>query len=146
MDSAPACFLPFAARDIDDPSLLSNKKQINESSESRRRCLELLRNSLKNLEGIKPCLDENFLLRFLRVSKFDVSKALQRQKKYHQQSDAILDAFKKCSSSLYKLRNLNHLWVSPYRLKDNSALIIALNSKCLVFLISTGHVKLREVE
>ncbi|GBM75066.1 Clavesin-1 [Araneus ventricosus] len=129
MNHSLADFLPFDATSIDNPSVIANKREINESEESRTRCLEILRRESENLEGIEPCLDESFLLRFLRVSKFDTSKALERLKKYYKQSDVFLDAFRNCTLPLQKAQNLNHFWTTPYRLKNNSLLLIAINRK-----------------
>ncbi|GBM73496.1 hypothetical protein AVEN_6816-1 [Araneus ventricosus] len=70
-------FLPYKMVNIDHPSLLPNLKEINEFAETKAECLEM-RRELKSLQDIEPCLEENFLLRFLRVSKFNTSKALQR--------------------------------------------------------------------
>ncbi|CAL1283529.1 unnamed protein product [Larinioides sclopetarius] len=71
-------------------------------------------------------MEDEFLLRFLRVSKFDPSEAVKRLQKFYDQQENQLDAFKGCSFSYQKIRNLNNLWISPYRLQNNSFLLIAL--------------------
>ncbi|GBN33332.1 hypothetical protein AVEN_182743-1 [Araneus ventricosus] len=88
-------FLPYKMVNIDHPSLLPNLKEINEFAETKAECLEMLRRELISLQDIEPCLEENFLLRFLRVSKFNTSKALQRILKYYQQQEIFLDSLKK---------------------------------------------------
>ncbi|GBN90251.1 hypothetical protein AVEN_121465-1 [Araneus ventricosus] len=124
-------FLPYKITNIEEPSLLPQLKEINESSESRAKCLEILRRELKNLKEIEPCLEESFLLRFLRVSKFNTSNAFQRILKYYKHHEILLDALRKLSLPLQKARRLNHAWVSPYRLKNNSFVLFALGGKGL---------------
>ncbi|CAL1269982.1 unnamed protein product [Larinioides sclopetarius] len=124
MNHSTAHFLPFDATNIDDPSVLHIQRKINESPESRTRCLEIIRKKSGNLVGIEPCLDGNFLLRFLRVSKFDTSKALKRLEKYYKQNDVVLDALKDTFLSPQKAQGINHLLLCPYRMKDNSLLLI----------------------
>ncbi|GBN31959.1 Alpha-tocopherol transfer protein-like [Araneus ventricosus] len=127
MDNSKPSFLPYEATDINESSVLANQKEINESPETRDRCLEILRQELKNIKDIYPCLDDSFLLMFLRVSKFNTQKALLRLQRYYQQCDILLDAFKKCSLPLHRAQSFNHLFISPYRMKNNSLLLIAKN-------------------
>ncbi|GIY15036.1 CRAL_TRIO_N domain-containing protein, partial [Caerostris extrusa] len=79
-----------------------------------------------SLNDIHPCLEEDFLLRFLRIAKFDHTKALQKILKFYQHQDKLAEVFSKFSMSLLKAGSLNHIWVSPYRLENNSLLVIAL--------------------
>ncbi|GIY15037.1 clavesin-2 [Caerostris extrusa] len=81
------------------------------------------------LKDIHPCLEENFLLQFLRVAKFDPSKALQKILRVYQHQDKLAEVFSKFSMSLQKAGSLNHIWFSPYRLENNSLLVIALGGK-----------------
>ncbi|CAL1280546.1 unnamed protein product [Larinioides sclopetarius] len=127
MDQSNIPFLPYATVDIDEPSVLPYLKEINESSETRARSLEILRQELKNMKDLDPCLDDSFLLPFLRVSKFDTKKALKRLQTYYQQYDVLSDAFEKCSIPLHKAQSFNHLLISPYRMKNNSGLLIGKN-------------------
>ncbi|GBL56030.1 hypothetical protein AVEN_244895-1 [Araneus ventricosus] len=129
MNNSMDDFLPYKMVNIDHPSLLPNLKEINEVAETKAECLEMLRSELKSLQDIEPCLEENFLLRFLRVSKFNTSKALQRILKYYQQQEILLDSLKKISLPLHKAGSVNHLWCSPYRLKNNTIVFIALGGK-----------------
>ncbi|GBM68538.1 Alpha-tocopherol transfer protein-like [Araneus ventricosus] len=129
MDVSRTQFLPFEITDINEPSIIANQLEINESPETRATCLEILRQNLKNLENIDPLLDDSFLLSFLRVSKFDSQKALQRVQKFYQQYDVLLDAYKRCTMPLHKAQKLDYLRVSPYRLKNNSFLLIGYNKK-----------------
>ncbi|CAL1291362.1 unnamed protein product, partial [Larinioides sclopetarius] len=129
MDDFRTRFLSFETTDINEPSIIANQKEIKESPETKASCLEILRQNLRNLENIDPLLDDCFLLSFLRVSKFDSHKALQRVQKFYQQYDVFLDLYEKCKIPLHKAQKLDHLRVSPYRLKDNSLLLIAYAKK-----------------
>ncbi|CAL1280281.1 unnamed protein product [Larinioides sclopetarius] len=127
MDKSSSPFLPYGTTDINEPSVLPYQKEINESPETRVRFLELLRQELKNAKDLDPCLDDDFLLQFLRVSKFDTKKTFKRLQTYYQQYDVLLDAFEKCSIPLHKAQGFNHLFISPYRMKNNSVLVIFKN-------------------
>ncbi|CAL1268621.1 unnamed protein product [Larinioides sclopetarius] len=125
MNKSSSNFLRYDISDINDPLLSEQLKQINETEERRCRCLEVLRRDLKNLKDIEPCLEEDFLLRFLRVSKFDTSKALQRVLKYYQNFEIYLDVYKKMSFPLHDAECIKHLKLGPYRCRDNSFLVFA---------------------
>ncbi|GBN98786.1 hypothetical protein AVEN_221995-1, partial [Araneus ventricosus] len=125
MNKSSSDFMLYDVADINDPLLSEQLKEINETEETRCRCLAVLRRDLKNLKDIEACLEEDFLLRFLRVSKYDTSKALQRILKYYQNFEIYLDVFKKISFPLHKAESIQHLKLGPYRCRDNSFLIFA---------------------
>ncbi|GIY14690.1 alpha-tocopherol transfer protein-like [Caerostris darwini] len=122
-------YLPFDAEELDGSSMWEIRKQIGESEESRTRCLQILRKDLQSLKDIHPCLEEDFLLQVLRIAKFDPTKALQKILRFYQHQDKLAEVFSKFSMSLQKAGSLNHMWVSPYRLENNSLLVIALAGK-----------------
>ncbi|XP_055944881.1 clavesin-2-like [Argiope bruennichi] len=125
MNPSASDFLPYHITNAEDPALLPNLRKINESDETKEKCLEILRKDLKNVEDIEPCLEDDFLLRFLRVSKFNTSNAFQRVLKYYQQFDITLEALKKVSLPVQRAQSVKYIWISPRRLKNNSALAIA---------------------
>ncbi|GIY10304.1 clavesin-1 [Caerostris extrusa] len=109
--------LSFEAEELDESSMREIRKEVGESEESRARCLQILRKDLQSLDNIHPCLEEDFLLQVLRTSKFDPTKAMQKMLKLYQHRDKLAESFKTCSMSLEKAGSLNHVWISPYRLK-----------------------------
>ncbi|GBO05786.1 hypothetical protein AVEN_181822-1 [Araneus ventricosus] len=125
MNKSSSDFMLYDVADINDPLLSEQLKEINETEETRCRCLAVLRRDLKNLKDIEACLEEDFLLRFLRVSKYDTSKALQRVLKYYQNFEIYLDVFKKISFPLHKAESIQHLKLGPYRCRDKSFLVFA---------------------
>ncbi|GIY14692.1 alpha-tocopherol transfer protein-like [Caerostris darwini] len=129
MDCRGSKHLPFEAEQLDESSMWEIRKEVGESEESRTRCLQILRKDLQSLNNLHPCLEEDFLLRFLRIAKFDHTKAFQKILKFYQHQDKLAAVFSKFSMSLQKAGSLNHIWVSPYRLENNSLLIIALGGK-----------------
>ncbi|KAF8778053.1 Clavesin-2 like protein [Argiope bruennichi] len=124
MDNSSTKFLRFDAVDIDDPSVQVWQKEINETAENRASSLKILRRDLKSCTDIEPCLDETMLLSALRVTKFDTTKALRRIKNFYQKEEKLIDGFRKISMSYHKARSLRHFFISPYRLQDNSLLIM----------------------
>ncbi|GBM73485.1 hypothetical protein AVEN_6807-1 [Araneus ventricosus] len=123
-DHSSTKFLRYEATDIDERSVLEYQKEINETPGNRTTCLEILQNELKNLKDLEPCLDEKFLLNFLRVSKFDTAKAFQRVLNYYKKFDVLTETYKKISFSLQKAQDLRHICISPYRCENNSFLVL----------------------
>ncbi|GBN00096.1 Clavesin-1 [Araneus ventricosus] len=117
-------YLPYDATELDESSLKAVLPELGETEETKAKCLRILRMELEGWTDIEPCLDEQFLLAFLRVSKFNPSKALQRIRNYYQQQEKLVDGFRKISMSYQKARSLKHIFVSPYRLENNSLVIM----------------------
>ncbi|CAL1268620.1 unnamed protein product [Larinioides sclopetarius] len=124
MDSIRERCLRFEDTSIDKASLLAIQNEIGESPQSKDKCLKELRKQLNEVKDLDPCLDEEFLLAFLRVAKYDVAKAFQRIINYYTQHDKLLDAFENISMSVSTARSPQHIWVSPYRLENNSILVV----------------------
>ncbi|GIY00235.1 clavesin-2 [Caerostris darwini] len=77
------------------------------------------------LKDFEPNLDEDFLLRFLRVAKFNTSKAFTRLQDYHKVQDKCVDFFKNCSLLLAKARKQRFLWILSQRPQDGSLVLIS---------------------
>jgi len=62
------------------------KEELNEDPKTRDEAIKAFGRKCKSSPKIPACcwprLDENFLIRFLRVAKFDQDKALERMAKY----------------------------------------------------------------
>ncbi|OQR71174.1 alpha-tocopherol transfer protein-like [Tropilaelaps mercedesae] len=56
--------------------------ELGETPERRKTCLLEFRERVECIKEFKPCLDERFLLGFLRVRKFDVDRAMKSYKKF----------------------------------------------------------------
>ncbi|GIY77600.1 clavesin-1 [Caerostris extrusa] len=93
-------YVSYEVKELDESSMQKIKKEIGETEESRTRCLQILRKDLQSFKDIHPCLDEDFLLQVLRISKFDSTKALQKILRVYQHQDKLAEAFKTCSMSL----------------------------------------------
>ncbi|GIY14693.1 alpha-tocopherol transfer protein-like [Caerostris darwini] len=118
------CRARFEDTHLDESVLQIIKEEIGESEESRAACLEELKNKLLEVKSLDACTEDGFLLAFLRVAKFDVSNAFQRVINYYTQHDKLTDAFQNVSMSLDKAKSPRHILASPYRLDNNSILLI----------------------
>ncbi|XP_055954034.1 alpha-tocopherol transfer protein-like isoform X2 [Argiope bruennichi] len=97
-ESDSSCqYTHFDARKPSSSALEEILKEIGETEESRIHGLKEVRKKLKELEGIEACLDEDFLLRFLRVESFDSARALERLKNFYDMQEEMLEMFKHCS-------------------------------------------------
>ncbi|GIY77602.1 alpha-tocopherol transfer protein-like [Caerostris extrusa] len=114
----------FEDTQLDESVLQIIKEEIGESEESRVACLEELKNKLLEVKSLDACTEDGFLLAFLRVAKFDVSNAFQRVINYYTQHDKLTDAFQSVSMSLAKAKSPRHILASPYRMDNNSILLI----------------------
>ncbi|GBN99841.1 hypothetical protein AVEN_155774-1 [Araneus ventricosus] len=100
------------------------------------------------LEDIEACLDEEFLLRFLRVESFDSLKAFQRLKNFYDMQEEMLEMFKHCSIDASVVQSMPYFWALPYRPKNNSALLVVTMGKDYCFLedilqfVMTTHYKI----
>ncbi|GIY14696.1 clavesin-2 [Caerostris darwini] len=114
----------FEATSLDNESQKEVLERIGETEESRKQCLQTLRTSLQELHDIEPCLDERFLLKFLRVSKFDSEKALERIKRFYKTQEKLLTSLKSDSIPLTVVRSTPYVFALPYRCKDYSAICV----------------------
>ncbi|CAL1298332.1 unnamed protein product [Larinioides sclopetarius] len=114
----------FDATKPDLPTIEDIQKDNGETEETRICGLETLRQKLKELEDIEACLDEEFLLRFLRVESFDSLRAFQRLKNFYDMQEEMLEMFKHCSIDASVVQSMPYFWALPYRPKNNSALLV----------------------
>ncbi|XP_055945305.1 alpha-tocopherol transfer protein-like isoform X2 [Argiope bruennichi] len=124
MNHSSSKFLRYVVQDINEPSVLPYQKEINETPENRITSLEILRRELQSFKDFEICMDEEFLLRYLRVSKFDTERAIQRVLNYYRKADALIEMYKKVTFPLQKAESLGHLFISPYRCQNNSFLVL----------------------
>ncbi|GFT08396.1 clavesin-2, partial [Nephila pilipes] len=113
------------ATKLDEDSLRRAKDKIGETEANRSQCLHVLRTNLNELEDIEPCLDENFLLKFLRVAKFDCKKAFDRIKNYYRLQDILLNRLKNGSMPITKVREIPYSFLLPYRNENNAVIVVA---------------------
>ncbi|GFY41932.1 clavesin-2 [Trichonephila inaurata madagascariensis] len=103
------------------------------------------------LEDIEPCLDECFLLKFLRAESFDSVKAFERIKRYYGMQEDVIKIFRGNSISIPAVRSSEYFWAFPYRNVDNSVLVvsrmgvpdfskISFDDKCYLDLLFIDHI------
>ncbi|GBN43954.1 Clavesin-2 [Araneus ventricosus] len=112
------------ATTLEENILKTIQEEIGETEESRTECLRTLRGKLKELEDIECCLDEDFLLKFLRVAKFDCEKAFDRIKGYYKMQEKLIHLLKNTSITISKIENMKYSFALPYRPEDNSAVTV----------------------
>ncbi|XP_035226932.1 retinaldehyde-binding protein 1-like isoform X1 [Stegodyphus dumicola] len=118
-------FYRFEDENLDEESLLYLMQQRNENPETRKIHLEQLRGMILENKSLNPCLEENFLLRFLRGAKYDIHKAYNRMQKYYNLRNIYPDVFSNfVPSSTLQVQSLQHLTALPYRGKDKTVVII----------------------
>ncbi|GIY60503.1 clavesin-2 [Caerostris darwini] len=118
-------YLPHDETTLNASLLQKVNEELNESEESKSRCLQQLREKLLDLKDFEPNLDEEFLLRFLRVAKFNIVKAFARLQDYHKVQDKYIDFFKNCSLPIAKARKQRFLWILSQRPQDGSLVLIS---------------------
>ncbi|XP_071041272.1 alpha-tocopherol transfer protein-like isoform X2 [Parasteatoda tepidariorum] len=115
---------------------------INESEHSRKISLETLRNMLKDKE-FKPSLDKEFLLAYLRAYEFDCDRTAHCMQTYYELVRDNPDYYKTCVLDALPKAYLNPFEISPFRMKDNSLLLIAQYSELplteKVYLDAVSH-------
>ncbi|KAF8778643.1 Retinaldehyde-binding protein 1 like protein [Argiope bruennichi] len=74
-------FLPLVFRDFPTSLALKAEKELNETSGNKKTCLKKLK-ELISAESKTYCTDDDFLIMFLRVRKYNVKRAFQTLKNY----------------------------------------------------------------
>ncbi|XP_015924950.2 alpha-tocopherol transfer protein-like isoform X2 [Parasteatoda tepidariorum] len=97
---------------------------INESELLRKACMQTLKHMLK-VQGFKPFPDEEFLLAHLRGSEFDCDRAAYSLLTFNELRRNSPAYFETCVLDALTKSHLNPLRISPFRLKDNSLLLIS---------------------
>ncbi|CAL1283584.1 unnamed protein product [Larinioides sclopetarius] len=115
--------LEFNNDEYDDDRLNSVKTHIGE--EIKRQSLNELKSLLTESSGLRPCLDDNFLLRFLRGARYRPNIALKRLKTYYFSRNLHQDIFQNyLPSNTLPAQALNHIKALPYRAKNLSAVVV----------------------
>ncbi|XP_054707759.1 retinaldehyde-binding protein 1-like [Uloborus diversus] len=115
----------FEDTDLDEKSLISVKFEINENEEEVTTKLNLLKKLLSDLENLNANTNDEFLLRFLRGSKFDVDKAFSRIRNYYSVRKKRADLFERCyPTALPLVQDADHSKALPFRMHDHSAVLI----------------------
>lgn len=70
---------------LDEAALRKSYDELNEKPEWRLRDIQALRELCQNTAGLNSCLDDAFLVRFLRARKFEYDGALELLLNYYRQ-------------------------------------------------------------
>ncbi|CAL1268610.1 unnamed protein product [Larinioides sclopetarius] len=143
-------YTPLDATTLEVNILKAIQEEIGETEESRTECLRYLREKLKELEDIECCLDEGFLLKFLRVAKFDSEKAFDRIQGYYKMQEKLTSLLKDTSIPISTIENMKYTFALPYRPEDNSAVAvirmgiidyskITFDGRSFLDILSTGY-------
>ncbi|XP_055943982.1 clavesin-2-like [Argiope bruennichi] len=143
-------YTSLKATTLEESVLKDILEEIGETENEKVECLKTLREKLKGLQDIECCMDEGFLLKFLRVSKFDCEKAFDRIKKYYLMQEKMVSLLKNASVPISTIRNMKYTFALPYRAEDNSAVTIArmgvidyskisFESRSFLDVLSTEH-------
>ncbi|CAL1268615.1 unnamed protein product [Larinioides sclopetarius] len=125
LDSQAIKYTRLEATSLEGNFLKAIQEEIGETEESRRECLRILSETLNELEDVECCMDEGFLLKFLRVAKFDCEKAFDRIKGYYKMQEMLTNLLKNTSIPISTIRNMKYTFALPYRAKDNSIVTVA---------------------
>ncbi|GFQ74760.1 CRAL-TRIO domain-containing protein [Trichonephila clavata] len=123
---------------LDDELLKSIRKQQNETLKTRIECLKSFRERLSGNIDFKPCLDENFLLRFLRGAKYNLEIAFHRIRKYYHTRNLYPDIFENYLPSATALaQSLIRFTALPFRANDLTPVVIfrlgLIDFQCISF-------------
>ncbi|XP_070533462.1 alpha-tocopherol transfer protein-like isoform X2 [Ptychodera flava] len=92
------------------------KRELGETPEKRRECLDQLRDMFNTRPDIKFRSDDAFLVRFLRCKKFDVERAFRMMVRYYEVRRDHRDIFDDCvPSSIEYILKKNMHYVSTGR-------------------------------
>ncbi|GBO35803.1 hypothetical protein AVEN_79470-1 [Araneus ventricosus] len=121
--------LEFNDDEYDDDRLNSIKTHIGEGTKTQS--LNELKSLLRGSSGLRPCLEDNFLLRFLRGARYRPSTALKRLRTYYFSRNLHPDIFQNyLPSNTLPAQALNHIKALPYRAKNLSAVVVIKLGKC----------------
>lgn len=70
------------------------KEHLNESPEKIEECIKQLREWIKNSSHLRARTDEQFLIAFLRFSRYDLSKAMNQLDKFYTLRTSIPEIIK----------------------------------------------------
>lgn len=106
-------------------TLKKAKQELNENPDTRQSHLDELRSMFKQRPDIKFRLDDAFLIRFLRVRKFDVKRAFKNLVHYYEVKSSYKEIFKDFvpSSVRQPLEDEIHLLL-PQRDKEGRQIVV----------------------
>ncbi|XP_055943994.1 alpha-tocopherol transfer protein-like [Argiope bruennichi] len=117
--------LEFNDVEIDDARLNRNKTHYREVPGIKTRSLNELKSMLGKNTGFRPCIDDNFLLRFLTAAKYLPDETLKRLKTYYIGRNLHPQIFRNyLPSNTLSAQALDHIKALPYRAKNLSAVVI----------------------
>ncbi|KAG8188110.1 hypothetical protein JTE90_029038 [Oedothorax gibbosus] len=102
------------------------ESELHERECDLQKCFDTLKESLQKENDLVPCLDDNFLLMFLRARKFDCQAAFNLIKKYYLAPITYPSMFgnftpKSCLNAI----NSNIHYFLPYRSPEGSAILLS---------------------
>ncbi|XP_042903201.1 alpha-tocopherol transfer protein-like [Parasteatoda tepidariorum] len=100
--------------------------ELHEREDKLSTYLENLKDLLKNEKGLTPCLDESFLLMFLRARKFDCQAANELIKKYYKAPLELPSMFVNFNphSCMNAINSGIHYFL-PYRSPEGCAILLS---------------------
>jgi len=108
------------------PELMKRAEvELNEIPHVKAKAMIEFRRLIDEQKDIYCRLDDEFLLRFLRVKKFDTRKALKVLRNYYnfqRKHSGVITHIK--PSEVRKVIEMNNIFYSPYRLEDGSHVAI----------------------
>lgn len=100
--------------------------ELHERVEEIPKCLEALRGMLEREKDLTPCLDDSFLLMFLRARKFDCQAAFNLIKSYYMAPVTYPSMFKNFTPrSCMNVINAGLHYFLPYRNVDGCAILLS---------------------
>ncbi|CAL1283522.1 unnamed protein product [Larinioides sclopetarius] len=101
-------------------------EELGETTEVRQSSLKKLKELINEEQGFCPLLDDEFLLRFLRAKKFDVSRAFSTLKNYYafkvRYSGVVTDFLPKDLRSLFET---DKVFLSPKRGPNGEGILVS---------------------
>ncbi|XP_071041384.1 alpha-tocopherol transfer protein-like [Parasteatoda tepidariorum] len=116
--------LPYNAEQMSKEEEDKALTAINECELSRKACVETLKYMLE-AKGFKQSPDESFLLALLRGTDFDCDRAAYKLLTFEEMRKNSPEYFETSVLDALTKSHLNPFLVSPFRMRDNSLLLIS---------------------
>ncbi|KFM57145.1 Alpha-tocopherol transfer protein-like protein, partial [Stegodyphus mimosarum] len=122
----PAQFVSFNSNAVTEDVRRIAEIELNEKENAITSALETVKELLKREKDLSPCLDDNFLLMFLRARKFDCSSATNLIKKYYSAQLNYPSMFRNYTpKSCMNVMKCNLHYFLPYRSPDGCAVLLS---------------------
>ncbi|GIY48462.1 alpha-tocopherol transfer protein [Caerostris extrusa] len=119
-------FKPFQSNIITENCRAIAELELHERVDEIPRCLDTLKEMLRREIDLNPCLDDNFLIGFLRARKFHCQLAFNLLKKYYMAPVTYPSMFKNFTPrSCVNAINSNLHYFLPYRNSDGCAILLS---------------------